>query len=130
MLIFDAKFTNPLIKTSSPDVGVDLIISRIVSSVSEDFLRMDPFCCAKASIIWNFVRVMRGSVKLNMMVLVTGAPLVDQINAYDMFLSSKSVGSVGFSLYNPKFLCNNLKLSVAVYCPHLHRYFFEKEQIN
>ena len=49
--------SNPLIRSSSPDVSVDLIISRIVSKVSVDFLRVYPFCSAMASIKWDLVRV-------------------------------------------------------------------------
>ena len=74
--ILDTDLPNPEIRTSSPDARVDLTILRIVSTVSNDFLRLNPFCSAVASIKWNFVRVIVGSVKLNVMVLVTGAPVV------------------------------------------------------
>jgi len=49
---------NPLIRTSSPDARVDLIISRIVSTVSEDCFLVNPLASAMASIKLDFVRVM------------------------------------------------------------------------
>jgi hypothetical protein len=52
------NFPNPEIRTSSPDARVDLIISRIFSIVSEDFLRVNPFCCGMVAIKWDFVRAM------------------------------------------------------------------------
>ena len=51
---------NPLIRTSSPDARVDLINSRIVSTVSVDCFLVNPFWCAMASVIWDLVRVTMG----------------------------------------------------------------------
>ena len=49
---------NPEIKTSSPDLRVDLISSRIVSIVSEEIFLVNLFCFAMLLIKWGFVRVM------------------------------------------------------------------------
>jgi hypothetical protein len=51
---------NPLIRTSSLDARVDLMISRIVSTVSVDFFWLNPFWSAMALIKWDFVRAMSG----------------------------------------------------------------------
>ena len=51
---------NPLIKTSSPAARDDLIISRMVSTVSVDCFLVNPFRSAMALIMWTFVRAMAG----------------------------------------------------------------------
>jgi hypothetical protein len=51
---------NPLIRTSSPDTSFDLIILMMISTVSVDFLRLNPFCSAMSSIKWDFVRAIVG----------------------------------------------------------------------
>ena len=57
-LFLTQNLPNPLIRTSSPDSRVDLISSRIVSTVPEVFFLVNPFCSAKASIKSDLVRVM------------------------------------------------------------------------
>lgn len=46
---------NPLIRTSSPDASVDLMISRRISTGSAALLRGNPLASAMASIIWTLV---------------------------------------------------------------------------
>jgi hypothetical protein len=75
---------NLLIKTSSPDASVDLMISRIISTVSRDFFVVNPFFSAMASIIWDFVRVMEAAslqsrpLKAIFPIFVASPPEADQ----------------------------------------------------
>jgi len=69
---------NPEFRTSSPDARVDLISSRIVSTVSVDFCRVNPFCSAMALIIWDFVRVTADSFGLHNNIVSSGAPTLGQ----------------------------------------------------
>jgi len=55
------NFPNPLMRTSSPDSNLDLMISRRVSTVSDAFAFGNQLALAIASISWDFVRVIAGA---------------------------------------------------------------------
>jgi len=55
---FTQNLPKPEINTSSPDSRECLVSSSIISTVSIDFLRVNPFLSALVSMMWASVRVL------------------------------------------------------------------------